>query len=497
MSNTALVRRREAAYPAPPFDPPCIYPELRRLGLTATDPNNTVYPMVRRCLELLDLDRAGRGSAQWNPLGDLVGPDSRVVVKPNFVQHENYGGGGLDHLVTHPAVLRPLLDYLWLARGGLEGVHVVDAPEINCRFDLVLERLGWAALTELYAAAGQRLDVLDIRPEWADYRHGAAIVERHRLPGDPRGFVDIDLGTASALVPIAGRASFYGADYDRRHTNEAHTASVNRYRVSRTFLEADLVVSVPKLKTHKKAGITCSLKNLVGINGDKNLLPHYTIGDTLVGGCEYSTAPRSWIVQLHRKLDRIYRDRLLATRSRLAGQLYNRFEPLRDRFLGRLDADGQMKGDWWGNDVVWRMILDLYRILRCAAPGGELAGEPLRRQLAIVDAVVVGEGEGPHLATPHRLGAVIAGLDAVAVDTLGAALLGFDPRQIPQLVEGARCFSPSARIGGAATVTLDTEAGTSVRALESFLGSAPTVMPPAGWLGHVEWSDAAPALQRT
>ena len=30
-----------------------------------------------------------------------------------------------------------------------------------------------------------------------------------------------------------------------------------------------LVVNVPKLKVHKKAGITCCLKNLIGINGNK------------------------------------------------------------------------------------------------------------------------------------------------------------------------------------------------------------------------------------
>ena len=32
--------------------------------------------------------------------------------------------------------------------------------------------------------------------------------------------------------------------------------------------------SLPKLKTHKKAGITCALKNLIGINGNKEYLPH-------------------------------------------------------------------------------------------------------------------------------------------------------------------------------------------------------------------------------
>ena len=35
---------------------------------------------------------------------------------------------------------------------------------------------------------------------------------------------------------------------------------------------------MPKLKTHKKCGVTISLKNLVGLNTNKNLLPHHSLG---------------------------------------------------------------------------------------------------------------------------------------------------------------------------------------------------------------------------
>jgi len=37
----------------------------------------------------------------------------------------------------------------------------------------------------------------------------------------------------------------------------------------------------------QKAGITVSLKNLVGINGDKNWLPHHTEGNPNNGGDEH------------------------------------------------------------------------------------------------------------------------------------------------------------------------------------------------------------------
>ena len=82
MLKTAVVQGRDVAYPAAPFDPPEIYPELRRLDLTATDPGNRVYAMVRRAFESMGLDRDHAGSAEWNPLGELIRPGGRAVVKP-------------------------------------------------------------------------------------------------------------------------------------------------------------------------------------------------------------------------------------------------------------------------------------------------------------------------------------------------------------------------------------------------------------------------------
>ena len=52
----------------------------------------------------------------------------------------------------------------------------------------------------------------------------------------------------------------------------------HRYLVARELIEADVVFNVPKLKTHKKAGVTGALKNLVGINGHKAYLPHHRKG---------------------------------------------------------------------------------------------------------------------------------------------------------------------------------------------------------------------------
>lgn len=481
-----LVRRKDAAYPRAPFHPPRLFPEASRLGLTETDPGNAVYEMVRRSFELLDLDRAHRGTRDWNPLADVVARGSRVVIKPNFVQHYDHEGSFVQ-LVTHPSVLRPILDYLLLAQGTLENVAILDAPEIDCRLDETLRRLGFGEMTAFYESLGQRVEVIDIRTERAEYHGGAAIVDRIALPGDPRGFVTLDLGTRSEIVPIVGRAPFYGADYDRRHTNEHHTRTRNVYVVSRTFLEADLIVSVPKLKTHKKAGLTAAMKNLVGVNGDKNLLPHYTIGDALAGGCEYSSASSSSMQEMLRRADRWYRDRILARRSPLGGKLYNRLAQLREEVLPLCDPGGRSKGDWWGNDVVWRMILDLNKLLHYATPAGTITDRPQRRQLAIVDAIVAGEGDGPHLATPRALGAIVAGFDPVAVDAVGARLLGLDPLLVPQIAGAAAIGALPIGGGDLAHFVIDEDGAEPLRVASLPPAMAvPPARPPGGWIGHIE-----------
>ena len=72
--------------------------------------------------------------------------------------------------------------------------------------------------------------------------------------------------------------------------SDRHVDGRNEYLLSATVLSADLVVNLPKLKTHKKTGVSLALKNLVGINGDKNWLPHHCAGSVAQGGDEFPGA---------------------------------------------------------------------------------------------------------------------------------------------------------------------------------------------------------------
>lgn len=63
--------------------------------------------------------------------------------------------------------------------------------------------------------------------------------------------------------------------------------------------------------------------------------------------------------------------------------------------------------------------------------------EQLPCHLGVLDGVTAMEGDGPTRGTPVALGVVLAGEDAVAVDAVGATLMGFDPYEIGYLVRCA------------------------------------------------------------
>ncbi|MCO5350140.1 MAG: DUF362 domain-containing protein [Bryobacteraceae bacterium] len=99
------------------------------------------------------------------------------------------------------------------------------------------------------------------------YRLGAQTV----LVGDGPGHVrDTALlleesGLRDALHSL-GRTRFIDLNYDRVHAVPTQTAltTLNELWLPESLLAADIVISMPKIKTHHWAGVTLSLKNLFG-----------------------------------------------------------------------------------------------------------------------------------------------------------------------------------------------------------------------------------------
>ena len=417
---------------APPFGPGKAHPELTPLlGESASgEPANHVYDAVRSALAALGLDAERFGSEHWNPLGSLAGSGARIVLKPNFIRHWNpLAGASVESVVTHGSILRAAADYAFLAAGPGGSVAIAEAPQHDCDWQRMLAIAGLDELVAWYDSLGLELELIDLRRECVSYRDGV-IVERRALPGDPAGYRLVDLGSRSAFAGSGlDPRRFRGADYDPGPTTEHHAAGRNEYLLSETALRADLLVNLPKLKTHKKTGVTLALKNLVGINGDKNLLPHHCVGSPAEGGDEYPG---------ERWLDRWRSQAIEKLRPLLARGIGTRWVRWARRAETAARGDAFVRaGNWHGNQTTWRMCLDLNRCFYYSdARGSHFEAEaPVRRVLTLLDGVVAGEGEGPLAPRDVPLGAVLAATDPLALDLAAVRLMGYDESRIPKIRE--------------------------------------------------------------
>jgi uncharacterized protein (DUF362 family) len=486
----------EAAYPDFPHAPGEVYPELAG---GEVGPPNSVFAAVRRCLLLAGLDREHLGSPAWNPLGDLIEPGQNVLIKPNWVRHDDSGGSRLAALVTHPAVLRPVLAYVLLALKGSGRVILGDAPIQSADFDLLMRQTRVPQLIERTGGGRVAVEIRDFRENVCRLDDRGRVCGHVKRSGDPDGYTAVNLAGASRLVPVEAMSErFRVTSYDPAAMREHHAAGRHEYLIARAVLTADVVINVPKLKTHRKAGLTCCLKNVVGINGSKDYLPHHRVGPAMRGGDEYEW-PSAWKSAAARITDRL--ESSPDGRGRGASRLALR---VCGRMAHMLARDPYSEGSWYGNDTIWRTVMDLNRILEFARPDGTLSEVPVRRVFNVVDAVVAGGGEGPLRPVPVSAAMILAGAVPAAVDIFAARLAGLDPMKIPLVRAAADGLQSSAGSGldEEARSHPDAAGNTDLRLVSDEDGGrelAPEdvwprvcLAPPAGWAGHVELA-ACPA----
>lgn len=364
----------------------------------------------------------GDGAKRGGAFNKLIPRGARVLVKPNFVTHANQGAGGIEPLVTHPSLVRAVVEAL-LKTDAAE-VTVGDAPVQGCDFSALL---GETKLDEWSAALMRRekrfRGIRDFRRTVAVFEDGVRRASENLR--DEREFVLFDLERESLLEPITDeRGAFRVTCYDPRLMQRTHAPGRHQYLVARAVLDADVVINLPKLKTHKKAGITCALKNLIGINGNKEFLPHHRIGGSVAGGdCYPGASP------LKRSLEFVLDRQNSAARPTL-GKMWHGLGVQLER-ASRLAGDGLgVEGSWSGNDTVWRTALDLNRIILYGRPDATFAESPARLVVHVADAVVAGQGDGPLAPEPLPLGLLVGSWNAAAMDWAGAHLLGYDPARV-------------------------------------------------------------------
>jgi len=415
-----------------PFYPPSNYPELTFKD--KIDKSNRIYPAIRKIFISMGLDKKHYGTSAWSPLSQLVEEGGTVFIKPNLVYHSNLSGDSVFAVITHPSLIRAIIDYAYKAVGDNGKIIVADAPQHNADFQKIMEITGLKETVEyLRSNFSVPVELYDLRKEYVVYKDGV-IVKRVALSGDPKGYVKVDLGKESMLTEIdLYYKRFYGADYDRKETMSYHNPGHHIYVISRTLLESDLVINLPKLKTHMKAGITCALKNMIGIIGEKNCLVHYRIGSPLKGGDEYSE-PESKRVALLLRLNRLYSDIFLS--RGLGINLYRAIIRLSKTSLKFKSESGRASsiiysGNWNGNDTIWRTTLDVNKIAAFADREGQVHDTPQRQIINIVDGIIGGEGQGPLAPKAKRCGSIICGYDPFKVDLIATRLMSFDEQKIP------------------------------------------------------------------
>lgn len=353
---------------------------LQRVAIGIADRYNDVE--IKSALgEIFDL----LGYDRENPFGKIIAPGSNVFIKPNWVASRWRAScshdGDIYSVITHPAVIEAVADYVAIALNGSGSITIGDNPSIDADFDELLALTGVKRLETKYDIECR---ILDLRPLVCRDLRDYGVKERmHAQPGDPNGITQINLGSKSMLHGVNPRL-FRGVFTDRSETTSAHRGDTQLYTFSNSIYNADVYISIPKMKTHHKVGTTLNLKGLVGAVATKNQLVHWRVGFPLLGGDEYSSLFR-WV---------------------------------KSKF-----ARVQERGAWYGNDTIWRMVVDLYNAFRTRK----------RAVFSIVDGIVGGEGKGPFCPDKKHSNVLVAGEDLLSVDLVTTRLMGFEPTRIPYL----------------------------------------------------------------
>ncbi|SHJ78549.1 Uncharacterized conserved protein, DUF362 family [Malonomonas rubra DSM 5091] len=153
----------------------------------------------------------------------------------------------------------------------------------------------------------------------------------------------------SGIMDVIDETGVRFAPFEQSVKIKTRSGTFHELEVAQDILDADVIINLPKLKTHQMMGLTCAVKNMFG---------------AVVG--------------------------LRKPRLHLQAGTDKSFFAL--------------------------MLLDL-----C---------EQLQPTLNIVDAVVGMEGEGPGSGDPVQIGALLAGSNAQAVDTVATELVDMQPQQV-------------------------------------------------------------------
>lgn len=373
-------------------------------------------------------------------LFSVINPGNNIVLKPNWVRQSHQSReNDWEYIITHPAIITAVMKKVVEKLKGKGCIQILDGPETPSSFTAIMSRYPVKEWKFLCESNGISFQIIDLRDdEWIV--EGNVITKRDKLNSDPLGKTEINLKQKSEFYGHKkSKMGYYGADYNIKETNNAHDGFNNIYRISKSVLAADVFINLPKLKTHKKSGITCCLKNLVGVNTYKNYLPHYSIGSPAEDGDQFPE--QSLKHALESKLLYFAKQYILLNPfvAKIVSPLY---KP--GKFVFGETNTVIRSGNWHGNDTLWRMVLDLNKIVLYSDHNGTLKQDSYsncNKYIAVVDAILCGEKNGPKSPEPKQLGYLICGSNPVAIDATAASLMGFSPLKIPIIERAFRIIN--------------------------------------------------------
>ena len=237
------------------------------------------------------------------------------------------------------------------------------------------------------------------------------------------------------LVQVNQDSSFYELEnikkeysitnYDLKLMNSHHKDGKHEYIIPKVILNADVIINVPKPKTHRKAGMTGCMKNFVGINGNKECLPHHRSGGPKHNGDEF---PENSMIKNCYSFVSKY--------TYKKNGFINFIRRILSYLLKITNKNRYKEGSWYGNDTIWRTILDLNKIIIYSDKNGKLTDKRQRIIFNIADMVISGEKEGPLLPTDKKVGLLVASFNQLNMDDVITKIMGFDSEKIKYIKNG-------------------------------------------------------------
>jgi len=423
-----------------PYNPSEHYPEYPfEINSNELDKSNRVYELVRNLFYTMGMDAANYGTKKWNPFGSIIKKGDKVVIKPNWVldvsEHD------INALIANMSIIRAIVDYSWIACGSQGKIDILESPIEVTDWQNLMYVTKADSTVEYLKSKAVNIDLQDIRTDWLTNKDVInlfgwrfKVFYRKKLPGTKKGFIHVDLKRDSLLTEVIDKANQFRSIHlmTDNKVNYMHNKDKNAYVIPREILESNVFINVPKLKTHRKAGITLAMKNLVGMIDHKDWHPVYTKGTPEQGGDEGPTK-RSLFARFGDWASLIYFTKKINFGFSFRPPGVERYW----RKKTEMDLHKQQnvrQGNWYMGNTIWRVIYDLNMILMHADKDGNMQEKNQRKFFCVVDGIISGEKFGPLNSVPKKTGVLIGSSDPIVTEFVGARVMGFDEKKLKTLI---------------------------------------------------------------